>query len=104
MRAGMASSAMEDEDEDRKRVATHIEWQKQGAWVVLWGAYTRRYWAFARWPLPPGGVAVCAVDPEALYGEMRRAEREHDFLRWRYGGRSAPAAGGPPPSARSSPP
>ncbi|GAB3499215.1 hypothetical protein [Nocardiopsis coralliicola] len=82
--------------DDRRRVAAHIEWQKQGAWVVVWGSYTRRYWAFARWPLPPGGAVVSAADPHALYAEMRRAEREHGYLQWRYGRLNPPA----PPGGR----
>ncbi|GAB3214023.1 hypothetical protein GCM10027294_50810 [Marinactinospora endophytica] len=72
-------------DPDRWRVAAHIEWQKQGTWLVMWGAYTRRYWAFARWPVPEGGAVVSAADPDTLYGEMRDVERRHGFLRWRYG-------------------
>ncbi|WP_193790031.1 hypothetical protein [Streptomonospora alba] len=76
----------EGEDDDRHETAAHIEWQKQGVWLVLWGSYTRRFWAFARWPVPQGGAVVSGVDPDALYAEMRRVEREHGFLRWRYGG------------------
>ncbi|CAM4018239.1 hypothetical protein GCM10009799_13640 [Nocardiopsis rhodophaea] len=78
---------MNGEDSDQRQVAAHIEWQKQGMWLVLWGYYTRRYWAYARWPVPTGGVVVSAPDPDGLYAEMRRMEREHDFLRWRYGNR-----------------
>ncbi|MFC4565405.1 hypothetical protein ACFO4E_26410 [Nocardiopsis mangrovi] len=77
---------MDGDDHERRSVAAHIEWQKQDMWLVLWGCYTRRYWAFARWPLPPGGAVVSAHDPDGLYAEMRRVEREHGFLRWRYGG------------------
>ncbi|WP_067968881.1 hypothetical protein [Nocardiopsis trehalosi] len=77
---------MDGDDEERRRVAAHIEWQKQDMWLVLWGCYTRRYWAFARWPVPAGGAVVSAPDPDTLYAEMRRVEREHGFLRWRYGG------------------
>lgn len=76
---------MDEDDEDRRRTAAHIEWQKQGAWVVLWGPYTRCFWAFACWPVPAGGVVVRASDPHGLYSEMRYIEREHGFLRWRYG-------------------
>nr|WP_234305707.1 hypothetical protein [Nocardiopsis alba] len=82
----MPRGAMEEQDEERRRVAEHIEWQKQGAWVVLWGVHSRRFWAFACWPvIPEAGVVVDAGDPEALYSVMRYVEREHDFLRWRYG-------------------
>lgn len=54
------------------------------------GVYTRCFWAYACWPvIPEGGVVVHAQDPDLLYAEMRYVEREHDFLRWRYGrGRS----------------
>jgi hypothetical protein len=36
--------------------------------------------------VPAGGAVVSAPDPDTLYAEMRRVEREHGFLRWRYGG------------------
>lgn len=82
----MPCGGMDERDEDRRRVAEHIEWQKQGAWVVVWGVYTRRFWAFACWPvIPEGGVVIDAEEPDRLYAEMRYVEREHDFLRWRYG-------------------
>ncbi|GLU48912.1 hypothetical protein [Nocardiopsis ansamitocini] len=89
MRKGAGTGRAEGEryDPDRDRIATYIEWQKQGAWVVLWGPYTRRFWAFACWPLPEGGEAVSALDPTELYSEMRRVERERGFLQWRYGRR-----------------
>ncbi|MFC7327276.1 hypothetical protein [Marinactinospora rubrisoli] len=74
-------------DPDRRRMAAHIEWQKQGTWVVLWGPYTRRFWAFACWPVPPGGTVVSAQEPDGLYAEMREVERRYGFLRWRYGRR-----------------
>ncbi|WP_344967333.1 hypothetical protein [Salinactinospora qingdaonensis] len=84
-----AAAASRGYDPERRDVAAHIEWQKQGAWVVIWGPYSRRFWAFARWPVPPGGAVVSAADPGELYAEMRDVERKHRFLRWRYGrGRS----------------
>ncbi len=84
---GMSKVGMDDTgDEEQRRIAEHIEWQKQGAWVVLWGPYTRCFWAFACWPvIPENGVVISADDPHVLYSEMRYVEREHDFLRWRYG-------------------
>nr|WP_231640763.1 hypothetical protein [Nocardiopsis sp. NRRL B-16309] len=69
---------MDTRDEERRLVAEHIEWQKQGAWVVLWGVYTRRFWAYACWPvIPRGGVVISAEDPHLLYTHMRQVEREH---------------------------
>ena len=65
-------------------IAEYVEWQKQGAWRVLWGVYTRRFWAFACWPVPPGGAIVSAEDPDLLYQEMRYVERRYGYLQWRY--------------------
>ncbi|MBB6121161.1 hypothetical protein [Nocardiopsis algeriensis] len=76
---------MDAADEVKRRIAEHVEWQKQGAWVVLWGCYTRVFWAYACWPVVPAdGVVVSAGDPEVLYSQMRDVEREHDYLRWRH--------------------
>ncbi|PSK98140.1 hypothetical protein CLV63_106188 [Murinocardiopsis flavida] len=74
-------------DEERHRAAAHVQWQKQGAWLVLWGAYTRRFWAFACWPVPEGGEVVSAPTVGELYTRMRDSERRHDFMTWRYGRR-----------------
>ncbi|WP_306366953.1 hypothetical protein [Nocardiopsis sp. CC223A] len=72
-------------DAEQRRIAEHIQWQKQGAWVVFWGVHTRRYWAFACWPvIPVQGVVISAVDPGDLYSGMREVEREHDYLGWRH--------------------
>ncbi|RNL85078.1 hypothetical protein [Halostreptopolyspora alba] len=74
-----------EDDSERRRLAAYIQWQKQDAWLVVWGPYTRRFWAYARWPLPPGGAVVSGQDADTLYAEMRRVERENGFLRWRHG-------------------
>ncbi|WP_017608456.1 hypothetical protein [Nocardiopsis xinjiangensis] len=72
--------------DEGRRVAAYVEWQKQGAWVILWGPYTRCFWAFACWPVVPReGVVIRAEDPDALYSEMRYVERMHGYLWWRYG-------------------
>jgi hypothetical protein len=80
-------------DAEWHRAAEHIQWQKQGVWTVLWGDYTRRFWAYARWPVPEGGVVVSAEDTDELYAAMREAERHHGYLEWRHG---RPAPNGPP--------
>lgn len=82
---------MDTADEGR-RVAEYVEWQKQGAWVVLWGPYTRCFWAFACWPVVSReGVVIRAEDPDTLYSEMRYVERMHGYLWWRYGRGRTPA-------------
>ncbi|WP_017597464.1 hypothetical protein [Nocardiopsis lucentensis] len=77
---------MDGADEERRRVAEYVEWQKQGAWTVLWGLYTRCFWAYACWPVvPEEGLVISARDHHELYALMRSVEREHGYLRWRYG-------------------
>lgn len=83
------SGPQERRDADQRRAAAHMEWQKQGMWVIIWGPYTRLFWAFARWPVPPEGGVVSAENPADLYHAMRNEERRYDFLRWRYGRRAA---------------
>ncbi|WP_156365859.1 hypothetical protein [Nocardiopsis sp. NRRL B-16309] len=47
--------------------------------------------SYACWPvIPRGGVVISAEDPHLLYTHMRQVEREqreHGYLRWRYGRR-----------------
>ena len=42
-------------------------------WWVMWGVYSRLYWAFARFGPPPGTV-VSAPGPRELLAQTRQAE------------------------------
>ena len=43
-------------------------------WLVMWGTYSRRFWAFPCFDAPPGTIAQ-AADPSSLAGMMHRLQR-----------------------------
>jgi hypothetical protein len=64
-------------DERQVQAAAAIE-RRHPWWVVIWGAYTRRLWAFPRFRAP-GVIAVSAPDPQRLLDEMRQVEVEAGY-------------------------
>ena len=42
-------------------------------WLVMWGPYSRTYWAYPRLPVPQGTI-VHAPDPEMLMTAIREVE------------------------------
>lgn len=42
-------------------------------WHVMWGAHSRRLWAFPLFNVPPGTL-VSAATPEDLVAQMRQVE------------------------------
>ena len=44
------------------------------AWLVLWGAYTREFWAFPYFDAPAGTV-LSDADSGVLAGRMHRIQR-----------------------------
>jgi hypothetical protein len=45
-------------------------------WLVIWGLYSRRFWAFALFEMQPR-MPVCAGYPDALIARMDEAERRY---------------------------
>jgi hypothetical protein len=45
------------------------------AWLVLWGAYTREFWAFPCFAAPPGTV-LHDTDPSVLAGRMKQVQQD----------------------------
>ncbi|HVB45353.1 MAG TPA: hypothetical protein VNF47_21980 [Streptosporangiaceae bacterium] len=43
-------------------------------WMVMWGEYTREFWAYPRF-CAPAGTILHAADPGALAGMMRQLQR-----------------------------
>ena len=43
-------------------------------WLVMWGAYSRRFWAYPRFNVPRGAIAH-AASPDDLAGMMRAIQR-----------------------------
>jgi hypothetical protein len=68
--AGVTSPA--DNSAQAREIAAQIE-RDFPQWLVMWGAYSREFWAFARFELPQG-VIVHAADPDQLVMYMRDSE------------------------------
>ena len=89
-------------DDQERRVAAEIE-RAHPNWIVMWGCYTRMFWAFPRF-LVPRGTIVSAPGPDKLLADMQSVELEVKASRHvAYGSlqtaaRSSPA--GPPPLPR----
>ncbi len=43
-------------------------------WLVMWGAYSRAFWAYPRFDVPAGTIAR-AGNPAELAGRMRAIQR-----------------------------
>jgi hypothetical protein len=67
-------------DRKRRSEARVIE-AKFPRWAVLWGPYSRRFWAFGS----PDGRPVEARSAAELIGFMRAAERLHAGPRYQQG-------------------
>jgi hypothetical protein len=60
-------------DDPERRVA-EMERSYPG-WLILWGCYTRLFWAFPRFSVPQGTI-VSAADPDRLLADMHSVELE----------------------------
>ena len=47
-------------------------------WLVMWGPYTRRFWGYPRFSVPPGTIAQ-AADPSTLAGTIRKIQRSAGY-------------------------
>jgi hypothetical protein len=59
-------------DDQKRRVAAEIE-QRDPHWMVLWGCYSRLFWAFPYFQAPRGTI-VSAPDRDSLLASMRNIE------------------------------
>lgn len=50
-------------------------------WVIMWGTYSRRYWAFPRFNALPGTV-VTAVDAAGLTARLRHVKVVTERAPW----------------------
>jgi hypothetical protein len=86
-------------DDQQQRFAAQVE-QDHRDWVIMWGYYSRLYWAFPRFNAPPGTV-VAAPAPGELTEAMRRAEIAAALApRFEAAPPSRPRRGEPPPGQR----
>jgi hypothetical protein len=61
-------------DDQQWQVASEIE-QSHPHWVVMWGCYSRLFWAFPHFQVPKGTI-VSAPDRERLLADMHSVEAE----------------------------
>jgi len=80
-------------DGQERRSAAEIE-QSHPGWVVIWGCYSRLFWAFPRFQVPEGTI-VSAPRSSHVLADMHRVEVE--------AGVSAPVASRPTPPSVPSP-
>jgi hypothetical protein len=59
-------------DDQEHQTATRIE-RENPRWLVMWGVYSRLFWAFPRFNAPPGMI-IAAPDPGELLSRMHRIE------------------------------
>jgi hypothetical protein len=61
------------DDNACREVAERIS-QDRPQWLVMWGSYSRLYWAFPLFEMRPR-ILICAGYPDALVARMDEAER-----------------------------
>jgi hypothetical protein len=61
-------------DDQERQFAAEIE-QSHPDWVVLWGCYSRLFWAFPYFQVPQGTI-VSAPDRDRLLADMQSIELE----------------------------
>jgi hypothetical protein len=61
------------DDRDERALAARIE-QVFPQWLVMWGVYSRQFWAYPCFDVPRGTIAH-AASPNDLVGMMRTIQR-----------------------------
>jgi len=72
-RAQMALPMGSADDDEARELARRIE-REHPRWIVMFGAFTKQFICFPRFPAAPGTVVV-ACYPGALPARMKYAER-----------------------------
>jgi hypothetical protein len=67
-------------DDQQRQVASEIE-RSRRLWLVMWGCYTRLFWAFPLFEVPRGTI-VSAPDRERLLTAMQTVEVEQNVSSW----------------------
>lgn len=61
-----------ERDRDERRLAARLG-EAFPHWLVMWGAYTRHYWAYPTFRAPRGTIAH-AADSDDLAAQMRQVQ------------------------------
>ena len=59
-------------DQDERQAAARVEYEHP-QWLVIWGVFSRRFWAFPRFAALPGTI-IAAADVSELVTIMDQAE------------------------------
>jgi hypothetical protein len=84
-------------DQEERRSAAEIE-QSHPHWVVMWGCYSRLFWAFPRFQAARGTI-VSARNGLQLLADMHRVEIDANASRVVQPPRYAPASSTAPQAA-----
>jgi hypothetical protein len=67
-------------DPEERHTAARIQ-RANPPWLILWGTYSRLYWAFPLFRTRPGTI-ISASTPQELTQRMRHAELHSRTPRW----------------------
>jgi len=59
-------------DQGQRQTAYHMS-KRNPRWLVLWGVYSRQYWAFPLFRAPTRAIVHC-TDEDTLLAAMRETE------------------------------
>jgi len=65
-------------DDQQRQIASEIE-QIRPSWLVMWGCYSRLFWAFPRFNVPQGTI-ISASNPSQLLVSMDSVEAEQSAV------------------------
>jgi hypothetical protein len=77
MTRSQSASRHERDRHDRQQRHTAVLVQRaHPSWLIMYGPWSRRFWAYATLPAPPGqGLVLSAADPHDLTAQIRDAEQ-----------------------------
>lgn len=77
MTRGSAASRRERERRDRQQrhVAALLQ-RAHPSWLIMYGPWSCRFWAFSTLPAPPGqGLVLSSPDPDDLAAQIHQADK-----------------------------
>ena len=62
-------------DQQQRNVAALIQ-RDYPSWLILYGPWSRKFWAYSTHPAPPGhGLVLSSRDPNDLAAQIRQADQ-----------------------------
>jgi len=63
------------EHDVQRRIAAQVE-RDHPRWMIVWGSYSREFWAYPKFNVPPGTI-LHSGDPNVVAVQMRQVELQH---------------------------